>query len=128
MTILQHEDWDPDELFAPCQHIVPPTKRFDDNVPYGIGRELIVDVPVDPRGTADVYIDDLVGLTVDLEDSGNDDRLSKALLLAMEVAGRPLQENEPIPRELMAAVTKLIAEVGLEESKSSWDGKSIFED
>ena len=35
----------------------------------------------------------------------------------MEVAGRPLQENEPIPRELMAAVTKLIEEGGLEESK-----------
>jgi hypothetical protein len=33
--------------------------------------DLIVDLPVDPQGMLDVYINDTIGLTVDLPDTDN---------------------------------------------------------
>jgi len=117
LAILQHEDWDPLILHAPDQDLVPPTARLDDSAPFGAGRDLIVDVPVDPRGTADIYIDDIIGLSVDVEGSNNDLRLARAILLAIHVAARPKTQAEPIPRETMAALAKLIAEARPEEKK-----------
>ena len=62
-----------------------------------ISRELIVDIPIDPRGYADVYIDDTTGLTVDLPGTRNADWLEAAIPLAIKVAARPNDANEPIP-------------------------------
>ena len=62
---------------------------LEDDVPFATGRELIVNVPIDPRGYADVYIDDTTGLTVDLPGTKNADRLEAAIPLAIEVAARP---------------------------------------
>ena len=46
----------------------------------------MVDVPVNPRGIVDVYIDNTIGLTVDLPGSGNVvARLKRATLLAILV-------------------------------------------
>jgi hypothetical protein len=70
---------------------------------------------VDSRSTADVYIDDTIGLCVDVEENGT--RLENAILLAIHTAARPVHDLEPIPREEMAALEKLLAEAGLEESK-----------
>ena len=118
MAILQHPDWDPERLHAPNPELVPPAEIMEDSIPFGVGRELIVDVPVDPRGTTDVYIDDTMGLTIDVAGSNNAMRLERAILLAIHVAARPRHESEPIPREEMAALAKLIAEAKLEERKT----------
>jgi hypothetical protein len=64
-----------------------------------------------------VYINDTTGLTVDLPDSGNAERLEAAIPLAIEVAARPHDENEPIPREPIVVKDKLKAEGGLSETK-----------
>ncbi len=81
-----------------------------------MGRELIVDVPVDPCGYADVYISNTTGLTIDLPGTRNADRLESAIPLAIEVAAWPNHVNEPIPREPMVAQEKLKAEGGLAET------------
>jgi hypothetical protein len=62
--LLKCEDWELANLHASVQKDILPRLYLDDDVPFGIGQELIVDVPVDPRGYADVYIDDTTGLTV----------------------------------------------------------------
>ena len=72
---------------------------------------------MDPRGVTDVYIDNIMGLCVDLPSSNNALRLEKAILLVIHAASRPVHESEPIPRDKIAAITKLLAEVGLEEIK-----------
>lgn len=79
---------------------------MDDDVTFGIGRELIVNMPIDPRGYADAYINDTTGLTVDLPGTQNAERLEAAIPLAIEVAARPNDENEPIPRENIVAEDK----------------------
>ena len=117
IAILQHDDWNPSELHAPGQDLVPPKHLMDSSIPLGQARELIVDIPVNPRGTADVYIDDTVGLAVDIEGSGNDTRLERAILLAIHVTARELHPSEPVLRATMAALTKLLAEARCEEIK-----------
>ena len=117
MHILQHEDWDPSTLHAPNQELLPVAKLMPDDVPFGEGKQLITDVPIDPKGMVEVYIDDTCGLTIDIAETNNTLRLERAILLAIYVASRPKDSNEPIPREEMAALNKLIAEAGLEEQK-----------
>ena len=59
-AILYNNSWDPHSDYAPCQHLVPPIDLMDDSIPFAKGAEQIVNIPVDPRGTGKVYIDDLV--------------------------------------------------------------------
>ena len=101
----------------PNQELVPPKQLLDSSIPLAQARELIVDVPINPRGTADVYIDDTVGLAVDIEGSGNDTRLERAILLAIHATAREVHPSEPIPRSAMAALAKLLAEGRCEETK-----------
>ena len=115
--LLKCDNWDPRTLHAMSQVDVPACKYLNDDVPFGIARELIVDIPVDYRGYADVYIDDTTGLTVDLPGTSNADRLEAAIPLVIKVAARPLDKNEPLPREPMIAKDKLAAEGGLAETK-----------
>eukprot|EP00957_Ditylum_brightwellii_P142549 10860569-Ditylum_brightwellii.AAC.1 len=75
--MLQSNNWDPTKLYAPNSDLVPKKKTLDDDIPFEEGRELIVDLPIHPKGMVDVYIDDTIGLTVDLKD--NDRRMEKAI-------------------------------------------------
>jgi hypothetical protein len=115
-AILLSDDWDPLSLQSPAQHLVPDKIILEDEIPFGIGRDLIVDIPVDPRGTIDLYIDDYCGLTVDIGD--NAFRLERAPLLALVSAAREVATTEPLPRDDMEARNKLIAEAGLTEIKT----------
>ena len=116
-AIIQHEDWDPLDLHAPDPELVPAPVYLDNSIPYAVGRELVVDVPVNPRGTGELYIDDLIGATVDVPGSNHADRLSRAFLLAIFTAARERHPDEPVPREEMAARSKLLAEAGPSEEK-----------
>jgi hypothetical protein len=87
------------------------------NLPLGQARKLIIDVPMDPRGKIDVYINDRTGLTVDVPGMDNAAHMEAAIPLAIEVAVRPNDPNKPIPCEPMIARNKLTAEGGLLETK-----------
>jgi hypothetical protein len=118
-TALLHDDkWDPATLASPSQSLVPPPARnYDLTRPFGVGRELVVDIPINPRGTYDLYLDDIVGLTLDVPGSNNLERLAGAHLLAIATTARPSHDEEPIPREPMEARNKLVAEATPEEIK-----------
>ncbi len=115
--LVQCDDWDPADLHASVQKDILPPQFLDDNIPFADGRELIVDIPVNPRGKADVYIDDTTGLTVDIPGSKNVERMAAAIPLAIEVAARPNDPNETIPHEKMVAEDKLKVEGGMLETK-----------
>ena len=116
-AILLNNDWDPNNLHAPNPELVPTEEFLDPEIPVKEGMELIVDIPVDARGFIDLYIDDTIGLTVDIPGSDNILRLKRAILLAIWATARPKDKNEPIPREEMAALNKLLAEAGPTETK-----------
>jgi hypothetical protein len=89
---------------------------LEDDIPFGIGKDLIVDIPVDSRGTVDLYIDDFCGLTVNIDDNAT--RLKRAPLLVLVSAAREVAEIEPLPCDDIEARPKLIAEAGLTEIKT----------
>ncbi len=116
-AILHNNKWDPTTLFGRNQHLVPPARSLDINIPFGEGQELIVDIDVDARGTNDTYIDDLILLVIKIE--GSDILLwcNRAPLLMFDTCSRPLYPNEPIPRKTMEGKNKLESEAPLEETK-----------
>ena len=79
-AILHKDEWDPMTLFGRNQHLVPPPNRLDKDIPFGEGRELIVDIEVDPRGMNDIYSDDIVLLTVKIKGTDNLVRCDRAPL------------------------------------------------
>ena len=79
------------------QHDIPQRQYLDDEVPFASGRKLIVDVPINPKGYAGVYIDDTTGLTIDLPGTMNADRLEAVIAFAIEVAAQLFDPNKPIP-------------------------------
>jgi hypothetical protein len=90
---------------------------LDDNVPFAISRNLIVDIPINLGGYTDVYTDNMMGLTNNLPSTKNAKRLEVAILLPIEVAARPNDLNEPIPCEKMVAKDSLTVEGGILETK-----------
>ena len=86
MRILHDNDWHPATLHAPEPELVPTAEFLDDYIPFGEGKQLIVDVHVNPRGVTDIYTDDTLGLTINLEGVNNIMRLERVPLLAIYTA------------------------------------------
>ncbi len=105
------EEWQPELLFGKNRFSAPPPIFLDNSIPIEPGLELIVEIPVNPRGITDVYIDDFILLAVDIKGTDNLQRCDHAPLLAFDSCSRPLDENEPIPRETMQTRNKLHSEV-----------------
>jgi hypothetical protein len=59
-----------------------------DNIPFDEGRELVINVEVDSRGTHDIYIDGLVGLGLDLPGTDYLNWSEQAPLLAIDACSR----------------------------------------
>jgi hypothetical protein len=77
---------------------------------------LIVDIPVNARGIVHLYIDDFIGLTIDLNNTDNTTRLERAPLLGLTAVSREVSPFKPLPRDDMDARNKLIAKTGLSET------------
>jgi hypothetical protein len=52
---------------------IPAQEYLEDDVPFEIGRELIMDIPVKHQGYAGVYINNTTGLRVELPGTRNVD-------------------------------------------------------
>ena len=121
-AILHDETWDPSLLASPSQRLVPlplsaSSRKLEDEEQLGLGRELIVNIPINHKGTHDIYIDDLIALTLDIPGTNNLERCAGAHLLAIAATARPSHVKEPIPREEREAINKLVAEATPEETK-----------
>jgi hypothetical protein len=96
---------------------VPEKTHLTDDIPFGIGRELVANILVSLQGKIDLYIDDFVGLTVDIDSSDNAKRIELAPLLAISATLREVSRLELLPCDDMDAQNKLIAETRLTEQK-----------
>ena len=114
--LLSNEDWDPTMLQSPHQPYIKPPRTLDEKLPFGTALPMMVDVPIDTPSKADVYIDDII--TVSLASPMNDARASAAVPLSIHILGRPMSTNEPIQRDELMSIIKLQAEGQLEEYKT----------
>jgi hypothetical protein len=85
--------------------------------------ELIVDIPINPRRMHDLYIDNIIGLMVDIPGTNHVACGQAAALLAINTTPRPNHPEEPIPHKSIDARDKLIAEAGPTKTKIilGWD-------
>ena len=90
---------------------------LDESIPFAHGLELIVKIPIDPQGIHDIYIDDIINLTIDIPGTDHVARAKGAALLAMDASARPSHPEEPTPHESMDVRDKLKAKAGPAESK-----------
>ena len=114
--LLNSKDWNPDHLHSPHQHKVPPPKLISKRTPLATAYQLIVDIPLAPRGCVDVYIDDIIA--VSLYDKQEYRAIASAVPLAIHTVGRPASQHESIPRHPLVCIRKLVAEGRLEEVKT----------
>ena len=73
---------------------------------------------INDRGTHEMYLDDLIGLGIDIPGTDNIPRAERAPMLVIHTCARPVHPNEPIPRQDMASLQKLKAEAALTEIKT----------
>ena len=93
---------------------VPKPKLLPDDKPTGLAYAADVLVDSDPRGKSFYYIDDITTLGYYDEDW---ESLSYATSLIISAFGRPVSKDEPLPRDHLTLVKKLVAEGGLAEVK-----------
>ena len=115
--ILHDDSWDPYDLTAPNQHLVPEWMLLDNSIPFAHGLELIVEILINPQGIHDIYNDDIVNLTINIPGTDHIARAKGAALLAMDATACPNHPEKPTPCESMDARDKLKAESGPVELK-----------
>ena len=122
-TFLHNNSWDPYDLIAPNQNLVREQTLLDNSIPFGKGSELIVNIPINPRGTHDIYIDDIICLTIDIPGTNHVTCAQAAALLTMDASVRPNHPEKPMPRKSMDVRDKLRAEAGPVDLKVvlGWD-------
>ena len=61
-AILSCKDWDPNEIHSPIKNSIPQAKYLDETIPIAPARSIILDIPDNPQGKVDLYINDGVSI------------------------------------------------------------------
>lgn len=93
--LIQCERWDHRKLSSPNQHLIKPAIYLDAAIPFKPAKELAVNLPMNNKGSMDVYINDMLPICHDIGD--NAEQCAAAVLLALHIMGLPVHPNEPIP-------------------------------
>jgi len=118
-TILHSSLWDHNSLFDPLSSQIELPSPLPDEIQFALAKELAVSLPENPAGYIDVYIDDNIGVTLDLGD--NAIHLCRAIPLAIRTIARPLVDSDVIPRKDIISLKKFEAKGRLEEVKKILD-------
>jgi len=112
--ILHCDTWDPNTLGSPHSSKIKEPSPSDDHISFMAEKLLDVSVPIDGYGKIDIFIDN--GIAVMTPDIGRyDSRALQELLLAIHTLCRPINPNDPIPREDCLSLGKGDEEGGLSE-------------
>jgi hypothetical protein len=114
--IIQNEAWDYKVLFDALSNQIIVPKQIPPDISSSPALPLAVNVPFNDKGKGDVFIDDNIFVTPDIND--NIERIAKAVPLAINTVSRQSHQNEPLPRKPILSMKKFIAEATMEESKT----------
>ena len=99
----------------PIQDKVSSIESSIENSPFTKALPMIVNVPTDPKGHAEIYIDEFMVAVVDIDD--NTTRANKTVHLEIHTIGRLLLSHNPTARKDFISSKKLTAEAGQSETK-----------
>ena len=113
--LLACKSWDEKQICSDFTKNIPPAENMNNNIPFAKASELSVDIPIEDTGKFDVYIDDFIGIKVDI--ANNKSRLEVApCTVIQKVSNNPTSENH-IPRDNMIEIDKCIAEGAIAEER-----------
>ena len=69
------------------------TLFLPDDTPIAPSKELFVDVEVDKWGTHEMYIDNLIGISINLSNTNNHTCAKQAPLIAIHTCTHPIHEE-----------------------------------
>ena len=112
--LLEDKTWEPEELHSPHRKLFKEPEFEEDGIPFGQAHELHVDVPL-RLSVAEGFMDDL--FTAVLNDTNRNERSCNAIPLLMHILFRPVAKDEPITREDVLSIRKLLGEGTMAEQK-----------
>jgi len=115
ISLLHNPFWDHNSLFNPISTTLDDPLHLPDNIPFHAAKELSVKLPTNPLGYIDIYIDDNIGVTPDLNDNAL--RMNQAIPLAIHTLAHPIGASDVIPRRDIISLKKFKAEGQLHEVK-----------
>ena len=95
--LLDYDSWNESKVCSDFVKFIPPEEKLDKNIPFGKALGLKVKVPVEKKETFDVYIDDFIGVTVDI--NNNKPRLEKDPFPVIHVISHTLENDTFLSRE-----------------------------
>jgi hypothetical protein len=110
-VLLRSDDWDPDSLASGYNTLLDQEPRLESKtVEFAPARDMLVDPQLADGGAADVFIDDIFNVFPLLSEN-HWKRGRNAALLAIDCMGRPpTRDDDPLPRDPLVAVKKVLAE------------------
>ena len=103
-ALLLDNIWEPQEIQATNQDLIPPSSTQDASNPFAQSKPLSVDTPVDPRVKIDIYLDDCITVIPDIGNNGA--RGNAAIPIAIHAVSQPLYQKETVPRNEMIEPSK----------------------
>jgi hypothetical protein len=114
-TLIQCSSWDFMAFSDETSSKIPNPISLPNNIPFAQAKAMAVDIPVNDLGKVDVFIDDNIAITPDL--NCNTTRVIRAIPLAIHSIARPVVSTDDIPRVDIISANKLQAEGTFEEVK-----------
>jgi len=114
-TLIQCSSWDYSTIYDEISDTIPQPICLPENIPFPKSKELAVHLPINDLGIVDVFIDDYIAVTPDLEQ--NTTRVIRAIPLSIHSLSRPVDSMDDLPRIDIISEKKLQAEGTFDEVK-----------
>jgi hypothetical protein len=110
-VVAQHRDWEPLELRSEFVSLTGsrPILTEPAKLEFAPAREMLPDWDMSEYGVTEAYIDDIFTVFPLLSED-HFQRGRNAALLAIDVLGRPVHPEDPLPRDPLVATKKVMAE------------------
>jgi hypothetical protein len=110
------QHWSTESLTSRYDELIPVQERLEDETPFSQARPISVDIPVNDTGKANNYTDNMVPICLDI--GSNAELCTDFAAISFDVLGRHLEGFEPIAREVLLSLSKLLGEGRLQEVKT----------
>lgn len=107
------KSWNKKEVCSKFVKNIPPAEEMVSNIPFGEASKFSVEVPVEENGKFNVYIDDSIGIAVDIND--NKSRLEVAPCTVIHAISNNPESKNYILRDNMIEAETCLAEGALAE-------------
>jgi hypothetical protein len=114
-SIIHNEFWDPSDLHVDISKSLADPLPLPVDIKFHPAQQLADHLPTNDIGKVDIYIDDSIGIALDIDD--NPRRVSYAIPLVIHSIARAEDPLDPIPRKDIISLKKLLAEGHMEETK-----------